>query len=88
MGKIVKARWDGELWFITAQYHVDGGSYERTEQLTYKVVNVHKIGKVPVGMQSTYALDDISEGAPVNIRYNPDKPRQSYFPDNNGKHLA
>lgn len=87
-GKIVKARWDGELWFITAEYTVNGASYQRTEQLTYKIAHVHKLGRLPVGYQASYALSDISEGAPIHIRFNPAKPRQSYFPDNNGKHLA
>lgn len=88
VGKIIKARWDGELWFITAEYRVNGHMYRKTEQLTYKIVDVKKIGSVPVRMQSTYALSNISEDAPINILFNPSKPKQSYFPDNNGKHLA
>lgn len=88
VGKIIKARWDGELWFITAEYTVNGSVYKRTEQLTYKVVDVKKVGRLPVGYQATYALDNISEGAPINILYNPAKPKQSYFSENNGKHLS
>lgn len=40
-----------------------------------------KITQVEKGSQA-------QAGVPVNNLYNPAKPKQSYFPDNNGKHLS
>lgn len=36
-GTIVKKRWNGNLWFITVEYFVEGQSYIVKEQLTYHV---------------------------------------------------
>lgn len=48
----------------------------------------YKVGKVPVGMHSTSALKSIDINASVRVKYNPNKPKQSYLPDNNGLHLG
>ena len=37
LGTIVKKRWNGNLWFITVEYFVEGQSYIVKEQLTYHV---------------------------------------------------
>ena len=88
LGTIVKKRWNGNLWFITVEYFVEGQSYIVKEQLTYKVEKKYKVGKVPVGMHSTSALKSIDINASVRVKYNPNKPKQSYLPDNNGIHLG
>lgn len=81
LGTIVKKRWNGNLWFITVEYFVEGQSYIVKEQLTYKVEKKYKVGKVPVGMHSTSALKSIDINASVRVKYNPNKPKQSYLPD-------
>ena len=48
------------------------------EQLTYHVEKKYKVGKVPVGMHSTSALKSIDINASVRVKYNPNKPKQSY----------
>ena len=77
LGTIVKKRWNGNLWFITVEYFVEGQSYIVKEQLTYKVEKKYKVGKVPVGMHSTSALKSIDINASVRVKYNPNKPKQS-----------
>lgn len=62
-GTIVKKRWNGNLWFITVEYFVEGQSYIVKEQLTYHVEKKYKVGKVPVGMHSTSALKSIDINA-------------------------
>ena len=88
IGTIIKKRWNGELWFITAEYFVDGRSYTVKEQLTYHVDKKYEVGKIPIGIHSVSALENIDIGANVRVLYNPDKPKQSYLPDNDGIHLA
>ena len=88
LGTIVKKRWNGNLWFITVEYFVEGQSYIVKEQLTYHVEKKYKVGKVPVGMHSTSALKSIDINASVRVKSNPNKPKQSYLPDNNGLHLG
>ena len=39
-------------------------------------------------MHSTSALKSIDINASVRVKYNPNKPKQSYLPDNNGLHLG
>ena len=87
-GTIIKKRWNGDLWFITAEYFVGGRSYIVKEQLTYHVEKKYKMGKLPIGIHSKSALENIDIGASVRVLYNPDKPKQSYLPDNDGLHLA
>ena len=60
----------------------------KDNQLTYHVEKKYKVGKVPVGMHSTSALKSIDINASVRVKYNPNKPKQSYLPDNNGLHLG
>ena len=83
-----KEEMEWNLWFITVEYFVEGQSYIVKEQLTYKVEKKYKVGKVPVGMHSTSALKSIDINASVRVKYNPNKPKQSYLPDNNGLHLG
>ncbi len=85
MGKIVKKRWNGNIWVITVAYEVDGVTYKRREQVTYHCEKVHKIGSIPVGAHWTAALEDFEVGTPIKVNYNPDKPKRSYLPENNGK---
>ena len=67
LGTIVKKRWNGNLWFITVEYFVEGQSYIVKEQLTYHVEKKYKVGKVPVGMHSTSALKSIDINASVRV---------------------
>ena len=41
MGKVIKKRWNGNIWFLTAEYIVEGKTYKRTEQLRYQKVKTH-----------------------------------------------
>lgn len=83
-GTIIKKRWNGDVWFLIAEYTVDGRTYKRTEQLRYQKVKTHKVGSIPVGMRSTAPLGGLEAGDPVRIRYNPRKPKKAYMPDNEG----
>lgn len=87
-GVIIKKRWNGQVWFATAAYTVDGVEYQRTEQVTYHSTKVHKLGVLPVGGRWKIALESIDEGTPIKVNYNPAKPKQSYFPENNGRHIG
>ena len=87
-GTIIRKRWNGDLWFITAEYFADGQLYTVKEQLTYRVERKYKVGKVPIGVHSVSALENTDVGASVRVLYNPNKPKQSYLPDNDGLHLA
>ena len=60
MGKVIKKRWNGNIWFLTAEYIVEG--------------------KAPLG--------NLKEGDFVRIKYNPQKPKKSYMPDNDGMLLT
>ena len=65
--------------FLVKEYHLH-------EQLTYHVVK-KKIGKIPIGRRGIPAIQDIKDGAPVRVRYNPGKPKHAYLPNNNGVHM-
>ena len=84
MGKVVKKRWNGNVWFLTAEYMVEGKTYKRTEQLRYQKVKTHKIANIPVGMTSQAPLGHLKENDAVLIKYNPKKPGKFYMPDNEG----
>lgn len=81
-GKVIKKRWNGDVWFLTVEYSVDGEKYKLTEQLKYQVIKTHKLGKIPVGMSSKVSLGNVSEGDHIRIKYNPIKPKKAYMPDN------
>ncbi len=83
-GVVIKKRWNGDVWFLTAEYIVDGITYKKTEQMRYQKENIHKIGKIPIGMRSSAPLGALKEGDSVRIKYNPQKPKQAYMPDNEG----
>lgn len=72
---------------LTVEYSVDGNIYKVKEQLTYHVTKVHKIGKLPIGHHSSAAIENISVGEKVRVKYNPNKPKKGYLPDNNGHHF-
>ena len=74
MGKVIKKRWNGNIWFLTAEYIVEG--------------KTHKIANVPIGMVSQAPLGNLKEGDFVRIKYNPQKPKKSYMPDNDGMLLT
>lgn len=84
VGTVIKKRWDGEVWFLKAEYVVDGKAYTKTEQLRYKKGKTHTLGKIPVGMKSIASLGELKVGDPVRIKYNPEKPQKAYMPDNEG----
>ncbi len=52
--------------------------------MRYQKENIHKIGKIPIGMRSSAPLGALKEGDSVKIKYNPQKPKQAYMPDNEG----
>ena len=66
---------------------VNGKFYTCKEQLTYHIDKKHMVGKLPVGVHSISALVSIENGADVRVFYNPDRPKKSYLPDNNGIHI-
>ncbi len=88
MGKVMKKRWNGNVWFLTAEYLVEGKPYRRTEQLRYQKVTTHKIANIPIGMASRAPLGNLTEGDPVRVKYNPQKPKKAYLPDNVGMLLS
>ena len=88
IGFIKKKRWNGDLWFLTVEYSVDGKTYIVKEQLTYHITKKHKIGSIPVGAHASSTIENIAVGASIRVRYNPNKPKQSYLPENNGYHIS
>lgn len=83
-GVIIKKRWDGDVWFITVQYSVNGINYKRTEQVKCKKVSTYKLGALPVGIHSKIALESIEIGTRIRVLYDSDKPKRSFLPDNKG----
>ena len=83
-GKLIKRRWNGNVWFLTVEYTVDGRQYTCTEQLRYQITKKYKVGAVPVGHHATASLEHIEVGTEVRVMYNPNKPKKSYLPDNEG----
>ena len=77
IGFIKKKRWNGDLWFLTVEYSVDGN-----------ITKKHKIGSIPVGVHASSTIENIEVGASIRVRYNPNKPKQSYLPENNGYHIS
>lgn len=88
IGFIVKKKWNGNVWFLTVEYVVNGTVYKVKEQLTYHVTKKYYIGKIPVGMHSCAAIENTEVGTGIRVRYNPNKPKQSFLPDNNGHHIS
>lgn len=88
VGIIKKKRWNGDLWFLTVEYAVDGKEYTVKEQLTYHVEGKHKVAGIPIGFHSSSAIENIEIGATVRVKYNPNNPKQSFLPDNDGKHFS
>lgn len=81
---IIKKRWNGEVWFLTVEYIVNGKRYKKTEQLRYKIVKTYKVKNIPIGIRSKASLEKLNEGDSVRIKYNPKKPKKAYMPDNEG----
>ena len=48
IGVIKKKRWNGDVWFLTVEYTVNGKIYNLKEQLKFQVTREHKIGNVPI----------------------------------------
>ncbi|MFI3238169.1 MAG: hypothetical protein R3Y47_09140 [Lachnospiraceae bacterium] len=67
---------------LTATYQVLGSEYKRTEQLKYTRIKLYKIAGIPIGRKRRRTLEDITLGHPIQILYNPSKPKSSYFKDN------
>lgn len=88
IGTVIKLRWDGEIWFLKAEYVVNGKSYVKTEQLRYKKQKTYKLGNIPIGMKSKASLGELDVGDSVRIKYNPQKPKKAYMPDNTGMLLS
>lgn len=83
-GTVVRKKHNGHVWFLYAEYTVDGHTYTLHEQLRYKKVKTYKIWKIPIGMQSIAPLGGLVAGDLVRIRYNPRKPHKAYMPGNEG----
>lgn len=88
IGVVIKKRWNGDVWFLTAEYIVDGTIYKKTEQLRYQKNKTYKMGKIPVGMSSSAPLGILKEGDSVRIKYNPQTPQKAYMVDNEGIFLT
>ena len=88
MGKIIKKKRNGNVWFLTGEYIVEGKAYKRSEQLRYQKVKTHKIANIPIGMASQAPLGNLKEGDSVRIKFNPQKPKKAYMPDNVGMLLT
>ena len=85
-GEIAGTRWDGDYIHLYVAYTVDEKEYHLYEQLTYHVVR-KKIGKIPIGQRGIPAMQEIKDGPPVRVLYDPAKPKHAYLPDNNGVHM-
>ena len=85
-GEIAGTRWDGDYIHLYVAYTVDEKEYHLHEQLTYHVVR-KKIGKIPIGQRGIPAMQEIKDGSPVRVLYDPAKPKHAYLPDNNGVHM-
>lgn len=83
-GIVIRKRWDGEVWFLKAEYVVDGKTYTRTEQLRYKKVKTYALGNIPAGTKAVASIGELEVGDSVRIKYNPKKPQKAYMPDNEG----
>ena len=83
-GTIIKKRWNGDVWFISVLYAVNGINYTCTEQIKYKKISTYKLGALPVGIHSKIALDSIEIGTRIRVLYDPNKPKRSFLPDNKG----
>ena len=55
---------------------------------TVNVSYYKKIGSIPVGVHASSTIENIEVGASIRVRYNPNKPKQSYLPENNGYHIS
>lgn len=88
VGTVIKKRWNGEVWFLTAEYIVDQKTYKKTEQMRYQKIKTYKIMNLPIGVKSQAPLGKLEKGDPVRIRYNPQNPKKSYMPDNEGLRLV
>ena len=86
-GKVIKRKWNGNVWFLKVEYAVEGKTYIITEQLKYKKVQTYDVMNVPVGMKSRLSMGDVKEGDSVKVKYNPQKPKKAYMPDNEGMML-
>ena len=75
MGKVIKKRWNGNIWFLTAEYIVEGKTYKRTEQLRYQKVKTHKIANVPIGMVSQAPLGNLKKVTSYASSIIPKSPR-------------
>lgn len=83
-GMLIKKRWDGDVWFLSVEYVVNGQKYICKEQLRYKKIKNYEVASIPVGFKMCASLESIDIGAHVRVCYNPDKPKKSYLPDNKG----
>ncbi len=66
------------------EYSVDGKTYKRSEQLRYQKVKTYRVKDIPIGMKTKVSLGNLKEGDCVRIKYNPQKPKKAYMPDNEG----
>lgn len=41
-----------------------------------------------MGVHASSTIENIEVGASIRVRYNPNKPKQSYLPENNGYHIS
>ena len=88
IGTIINKKWRNKVCFISTQYEVDDIEYTIKEQLTYHIEKKYKLWKIRIGFHSVSALGKTEIGSSVRIRYNPNKPKQAYMPDNNGHHFS
>ncbi len=85
IGIVTRKRWNGDVWFLTAEYRVHDKVYQRTEQLRYQKVKSYQVMNIPVGMRAKASLAHLENGDAVKIRYNPQNPKKAYLPENTGR---
>ena len=88
-GVVIEKRWNGDVWYIGAKYVVDGKTYKRSEEVRYVFKNQKKHTRhVPASTEAIAKLGGVQEGDLIKVNYNPDKPKLSYFPENEGVKMS
>ena len=90
LGEILsfKSRGLEGVTMVTVKFTVDGTEYTVKESLKYKSKAI-KLGFLPIGQRKTPVLkgaagEDREIGVKVRMKYDPQKPKRAYLPDNKG----
>lgn len=75
---------------LIVEYEVNGIKYEIKENQVMKPYKKIKLGFIPIGYKAK-SLIEINTGVQtivgneVNVKYNPQNPKEAYLPDNDSK---